>query len=216
MKRILKTAAAGRIFLVFVMAVWLTGCGSSNTAVMEETMDHEEKTGETLAQNLSAVPDKTGVFSDSGYILPDGLYSLSISENEWQVEEDDDGDLLFISKEDDSTVFSLSKWENTALPPETEFENYYDQYLEGIREDHPEAEKTSYDVTDISGSRSLYMGIRYRMDGEEYRVLMYLIPVLEGRDLLSLTMTVPEAGADTSEEIFRSVAEGIHPVKGKI
>lgn len=145
----------------------------------------------------------------------DGLYILPISEKEWKVETDDYGDLIFMNTEDKTMAFSASKWENTALPPTEEYQEYYDQYLAGIREDHPEAEAVSFDIPEAGGVFALYMGVKFLMGGESYRVLMYLVPVPGGSDTLSFTMTMPETGADAAEEKFRGIVEGIHFAENK-
>ena len=47
------------------------------------------------------------------------------------------------------------------------------------------------------------------MEGEDYRVLMYLIPDTGGQDILSFTMTVPEAEAGASERELQRIVEGM-------
>lgn len=162
------------------------------------------KMGEGAGPEAVVMPEGTASYD------VDGAYTLPISEKEWEVETDDYGDLLFMNTEDENIAFSASKWENMILSSEKEYKEYYEKYLEGIQEDHPEAEAVSFDIPQAGGVSSLYMGVRLLLAGESYRVLMYLIPDPGGRDTLSFTMTVPETEADAAEEKFRGIVEGIH------
>lgn len=182
-----KTAGVFMIVLMGAAAV-LGGC----------------KTGEGAGPEAVVMPEGTASYD------VDGTYTLPILEEEWNVEIDDYGDLLFMNKEDKNVAFSASKWENMTISSEKEYKEYYEKYLDGIQENHPEAEAVSFDIPQAGGVSSLYMGVKLMLAGESYRVLMYLIPAPGGNDTLSFTMTVPETGADAAEEKFRGIIEGIH------
>lgn len=203
-----KLAAAGILLFVTALGAGLGGCGGKNQEAPGKTTEILGETTE-ISQGTAESPQETGHFSDGAYVLPGGLRNLPISENDWKVEEDDDGDLIFMNKRNKNLAFSASKWENVTLPPEADYWNYYEQYFLGILEEHPEAEQMSFRKPVIDGSMALYMGVRLQMEGEDYRVLMYLIPDSGGQDILSFTMTVPEAEAAASEREFRVIVEGM-------
>lgn len=203
-----KLAAAGILLIVLALGAGLGGCGGNNQEAPGKTTEILGETAE-ISQETEESPQETGRFYDGVYVLPGGLRSLPISEDDWKVEKDDDGDLIFMNKRKQNLVFSVSKWENTTLPPESDYWNYYEQYFLGILEEHPEAEQVSFRRPVIDGSMALYMGVRLQMEGEDYRVLMYLIPDTGGQDILSFTMTVPEAEAGASERELQRIVEGM-------